>query len=77
MHKHHAQVVVYVLEGSIVMQVKGEAPVTLVPGQTFYEGPDARARRQSKRKPNCPGKVPGVLRQGQGRPDSRSREVSR
>ena len=39
-HKHHAQVLVYVLEGSIVMQVKGEAPVTLVPGQTFYEGPD-------------------------------------
>ena len=39
-HKHHAQVVVYVLEGSIVMQVRGEAPITLVPGQTFYEGPD-------------------------------------
>ena len=39
-HKHHAQVLVYVLEGSIVMQVKGEAPITLVPGQTFYEGPD-------------------------------------
>jgi quercetin dioxygenase-like cupin family protein len=39
-HTHHAQVLVYVLEGSIVMQVRGEAPVTLVPGQTFYEGPD-------------------------------------
>ena len=39
-HKHHAQVLVYVLEGSIVMQDRGEAPVTLVPGQTFYEGPD-------------------------------------
>jgi quercetin dioxygenase-like cupin family protein len=39
-HRHHAQVLVYVLEGSIVMQVKGEAPITLVPGQTFYEGPD-------------------------------------
>ena len=39
-HRHHAQVVVYVLEGSIVMQVRGEAPMTLVPGQTFYEGPD-------------------------------------
>ena len=22
------------------MQVRGEAPITLVPGQTFYEGPD-------------------------------------
>jgi quercetin dioxygenase-like cupin family protein len=39
-HTHHAQALVYVLEGSIVMQVKGGAPVTLTPGQTFYEGPD-------------------------------------
>ena len=39
-HTHHAQAVVYVLEGSIVMQVKGKAPVTLAPGQTWYEGPD-------------------------------------
>ena len=39
-HRHHAQALVYVLEGSIVMQVKGGAPVTLTPGQTWYEGPD-------------------------------------
>jgi quercetin dioxygenase-like cupin family protein len=39
-HTHHAQALVYVLEGSIVMQVRGGAPVTLAPGQTFYEGPD-------------------------------------
>src|SRR5262245_45687892 len=39
-HTHHAQALVYVLEGSIVMQVKGGTPVTLTPGQTFYEGPD-------------------------------------
>ena len=39
-HTHHAQALVYVLEGSIVMQVKGKAPVTLAPGQTWYEGPD-------------------------------------
>ena len=39
-HTHHAQAMVYVLEGSIVMQLKGEAPVTLAAGQTFYEGPD-------------------------------------
>ena len=38
-HTHHAQALVYVLEGSIVMQVRGGAPVTLTPGQTFYEGP--------------------------------------
>ena len=39
-HTHHAQAMVYVLEGSIVMQAKGKAPVTLAPGQTWYEGPD-------------------------------------
>src|SRR5262245_5658870 len=37
-HTHHAQALAYVLEGSIVMQVRGAAPVTLGPGQTFYEG---------------------------------------
>jgi quercetin dioxygenase-like cupin family protein len=39
-HTHHAQALVYVLEGSIVMQVKGKAPMTLTEGQTWYEGPD-------------------------------------
>ena len=39
-HTHHAQAMVYVLEGSIVMQAKGKEPVTLAPGQTWYEGPD-------------------------------------
>jgi quercetin dioxygenase-like cupin family protein len=39
-HTHHAQALVYILEGSIMMQVRGGKPVTLTPGQTFYEGPD-------------------------------------
>jgi quercetin dioxygenase-like cupin family protein len=39
-HRHFADAFVYVLEGSIVMQVKGGKEVTLTPGQTFYEGPD-------------------------------------
>lgn len=39
-HRHNAHGFVYVLEGSIVMQVKGKDPVTLQPGETFYEGPD-------------------------------------
>lgn len=38
-HRHDAHAFVYVLEGSIVMQVKGGLEVTLTPGQTFYEGP--------------------------------------
>ena len=39
-HRHNAHALVYVLEGSVVMQVKGGQQVTLTPGQTFYEGPD-------------------------------------
>jgi quercetin dioxygenase-like cupin family protein len=39
-HRHDAHAFIYVLEGSIIMQVKGGQEVTLQPGQTFYEGPD-------------------------------------
>lgn len=39
-HRHNANAFVYVLEGSVVMQVKGGKEVTLSQGQTFYEGPD-------------------------------------
>ena len=39
-HRHNAHAFVYVLEGSVVMQLKGGGQVTLTPGQTFYEGPD-------------------------------------
>jgi quercetin dioxygenase-like cupin family protein len=38
-HRHNAHAFVYVLEGSIVMQVRGGKEMTLTPGQTFYEGP--------------------------------------
>jgi quercetin dioxygenase-like cupin family protein len=39
-HRHNAHAFVYVLEGSIIMQVRGGKQVTLTPGQTFYEGPN-------------------------------------
>jgi quercetin dioxygenase-like cupin family protein len=39
-HRHNAHTFVYVLEGSVAMQVKGGKEVTLGPGQTFYESPD-------------------------------------
>ena len=39
-HRHNAHAFLYVLEGSVVMQVKGGKETTLTPGQTFYEGPD-------------------------------------
>lgn len=39
-HRHNAHAMLYVLEGSVVQQVKGGKEVTLTPGQTFYEGPN-------------------------------------
>lgn len=53
-HRHNAYAFVYVLEGSIVMQVRGGKEVTLTPGQTFYEGPNdvhVIGRNASKTKP--------------------------
>ena len=39
-HRHNAHSFVYVLEGSVVMQVIGGEEITLTPGQTVYEGPN-------------------------------------
>ena len=53
-HRHNAYAFVYVLEGSVVMQVRGGKEVTLTPGQTFYEGPDdvhVLGRNGSKTRP--------------------------
>ena len=53
-HRHNAHAFVCVLEGTIVMQVRGGKEVTLTPGQTFYEGPDdvhVVGRNASKTKP--------------------------
>ena len=53
-HRHNAHAFVYVLEGEIVMQVRGGKEVMLTPGQTFYEGPNdvhVVGRNASKTKP--------------------------
>jgi quercetin dioxygenase-like cupin family protein len=53
-HRHNAHVFVYVLEGFVVMQVKGGKEVTLGPGETFYESPEdvhTVSRNASKTKP--------------------------
>jgi quercetin dioxygenase-like cupin family protein len=39
-HRHDAHALLYVLEGEIVMQLKGSEPVRLKAGETFYEGPN-------------------------------------
>jgi quercetin dioxygenase-like cupin family protein len=67
-HRHNAHAFVYVLEGSIVMQVKGGKEVTLTPGQTFYEGPDdvhVVGRNASSTKP---AKFLVLLVKGKGAP---------
>jgi len=53
-HRHNAYAFVYVLEGSVMMQVKGGKEITLTPGESFYEGPDdvhVVGRNASKTKP--------------------------
>ena len=53
-HRHNAQGFVYVLEGAVRMQIQGSEPVTLGPGEIFYEGPDdihTVSANASKRKP--------------------------
>ena len=53
-HRHNAHAFVYVLEGTIVMQVRGGKETTVTAGQTFYEGPDdvhIVGRNASKTKP--------------------------
>lgn len=67
-HRHDAHAFVYVLEGSIVMQVQGGKEVTLTPGQTYYEGPDdihTVGRNASQTKP---AKFVVVLIKKQGSP---------
>ena len=53
-HRHNANVFVYVLEGTVIMQVKGGKQLTLGPGQTFYESPEdihVVGRNASKTRP--------------------------
>ena len=67
-HRHNAHAFVYVLEGSVVMQVKGGKEVTLTPGQTFYEGPiDVHVVDRNASKTN-PAKFLVVLIKDKGAP---------
>jgi quercetin dioxygenase-like cupin family protein len=65
-HRHYANAFVYVLKGSVVMQVKGGKEVTLTTGQTFYEGRDD-VHCGPERKHDHAGKNVGHLDQGRRR----------
>ena len=67
-HRHDAHAFVYVLEGQIIMQLKGQPAVTLKAGQTFYEGPTdvhVVGRNASNTEP---ARVVVVLLKGKGAP---------
>ena len=70
-HRHDANVFVYVLEGTVTMQVKGNPAVTLHPGQTFYEGPsDIHAVSQNASK-TAPAKFLVFIVKDKGTPVTR------
>ena len=67
-HRHDAHAFVYVLEGAIVMQVKGGKEVTLTPGQTFYEAPDDVHLVGQNASSTRPAKFVVLLIKGKGAP---------
>jgi quercetin dioxygenase-like cupin family protein len=67
-HRHNAHGFIYVLEGSVVMQVKGGKPVTLTAGQTFYEGPDDVHIVGRNASSTRPAKLLAVLLKDKGAP---------
>ena len=67
-HRHNAQAFVYVLEGSVIMQLKGGKEVTLTPGQAFYEGPDDVHLVDRNASTTAPAKFLVVLIKNKGAP---------
>lgn len=67
-HRHDAHGFIYVLEGSVVMQVRGAKPVTLTAGQTYYEGPDDVHTIGRNASSTQPAKLLAVLVKDIGRP---------
>jgi quercetin dioxygenase-like cupin family protein len=71
-HRHDAQVFVYVLEGSLTMQVDGSAPVTISAGQTFYESPDDVHRLSMNASQTEPAKILVFMIKKKGSPGTRA-----
>lgn len=70
-HRHDAHTFVYVLEGSVVMQVAGGQPVTLVPGQTFYENPSDVHATSKNASQTAKAKILVFMIKDKGKPGSR------
>src|SRR6185295_5653822 len=67
-HRHDAHAFVYVLEGQIIMQLKGKPAVTLKAGQTFYEGPTDIHVVGRNASDTAPARFVVVLLKGKGAP---------
>jgi quercetin dioxygenase-like cupin family protein len=70
-HRHDAHTFVYVLEGSVVMQVTGGQPVTLSPGQTFYENPADVHATSKNASATAPAKILVFMIKDKGKPATR------
>lgn len=70
-HRHDANVFVYVLEGSLIMQAQGKEPVTLKPGDTFYETPTDIHLRSENASKTQPAKFIAFLVKDKGVPATR------
>ena len=70
-HRHDAHTFVYVLEGSVVMQVEGGQPMTLVPGQTFYENPTDVHATSKNASQTQPAKILVFMIKEKGKPATR------
>jgi quercetin dioxygenase-like cupin family protein len=70
-HRHDADVFVYVLEGSVVMQVDGQPAVTLKAGQTFHEGPGDVHRQSANASATVPAKIVVFMIKDKNKPATR------
>ena len=70
-HRHDAHTFVYVLEGTVIMQVAGGQPMTLGPGQTFYESPTDIHATSKNASQTQPAKILVFMIKDKGKPGSR------
>ncbi len=75
-HRHDAHVFVYVLSGTLLMQVDGQEPVTLKPGQTFYESPQDIHRISANASVTEPAKFLVFMVKDEGKPTTRPADES-
>jgi quercetin dioxygenase-like cupin family protein len=71
-HRHDAQVFVYVLEGELIMQVRGGPKVTLKPGDTFYESPGDVHEVSANASKTAPAKFLVFIVKDKGAPTTRA-----